>query len=115
MSEKASEKGHESDNKSSKSKGSEKKVLTEQKLEGVVAELLGKDEEQMTLHKRLNGCTNVQGTDSLGLHVKKVFGVLVDSYPKEALEKLEEVSYLIKQKEDLSKFLRIDDSRDYKA
>ena len=49
------------------------------------------------------------------MHVKKMFGILVDSYPKEALEKVEEVSYLIKSKHDISKFLCVDDCRDYKA
>ena len=84
-------------------------------LEGVVADLLEKDAKQMELHKKLHLCQNVAGTDSLALHVKKVFGVLADSYPKEALQKLEEVSYLIKEEKDLSKFLCVDDTRDYKA
>lgn len=49
------------------------------------------------------------------MHIKKVFAVLIDSYPREALEKLEEVSYLIKKGDDMSKFLFLQDNRDYKA
>ena len=41
--------------------------------------------------------------------------MLIDSYPKEALAKLEEVSYLLREGKDLSKFLLLEDSRDYRA
>ncbi len=44
-----------------------------------------------------------------------MFAVLVESYPHNAVEKIEEVSYLIRKGHDLSKFLAIDLSRDYKA
>ena len=61
-----SQKGDESDKKSNRSnrsksskKSEPKKVDIEQKLEGVVKEILEKDEEQMKLHKRLNSSTNV--------------------------------------------------------
>ena len=41
--------------------------------------------------------------------------MLIDSYPTEALDKLEEVSYLLKKEEELPKWLNLTDSRDYKA
>ena len=92
-----------------------KPKLGEWKVEGIVKEYLMKDKKQLDLHQKLYQCQNVEGTESLALHIKKVFGVLIDSYPNEALDKLEEVSYLIKKGEDLNKFLALEDTRDYKA
>jgi hypothetical protein len=92
-----------------------KPKLADQKIEGVVKEYLEKDKKQLDLHQKLYHCQNVEGTECLALHIKKVFGVLIDSYPKEALDKLEEVSYLIKKGEDLNRFLALEDTRDYKA
>ena len=87
----------------------------DEKLKGVVKDLLEKDPKQLELHKKLNLCQDIKATNSLALHIKKVFGVLIDSYPSCALEKLEEVSYLIKNGEDLSKFLVLEECKDYRA
>jgi len=44
-----------------------------------------------------------------------VFNELILHYPSDSINKLEEVSYLIKRKEDLSKWLRTEDNRNYSA
>lgn len=41
--------------------------------------------------------------------------MLIESYPNKALEKLEEVSYLIRKGHDLSKFLKVGVNCDYKT
>lgn len=48
-------------------------------------------------------------------HVKKTFQLLVRHYPNHALEKFEEVSYLVKHSNeiDLEKFLRLSDTHNY--
>lgn len=46
-------------------------------------------------------------------HLNKVFKSLILHYPDQALEKFEEVSYLIKQDENLSKYLNVEDIRNY--
>lgn len=48
-------------------------------------------------------------------HLEKVFKELILHYPDKALEKFEEVSYLIKQGKDLTEYLKVEDWRDYKA
>ena len=53
----------------------------DQKLKGIVKELLEKDESQMQLHKKLGLCQDIKATNSLAQHIKKVFSVLIDSYP----------------------------------
>lgn len=40
-------------------------------------------------------------------HMQKVFEVLIESYPHCALQKLEEVSFLVRKGHDLKKFLLI--------
>ena len=49
----------------------------------------------------------------LAEHVQNVMDVLIDSYPDEAIKRFEEVSYLLKKGEDLSKFLKVKDERNY--
>lgn len=48
-------------------------------------------------------------------HVKKTFQILVRHYPTQALEKFEEVSYLVKNAStiDLEKFLRMSDTHNH--
>lgn len=51
---------------------------------------------------------------SLYAHLKEVFEHLILHDPSLALERFEEISYLIKQGEDPSKFLNTEDIRNYK-
>lgn len=53
--------------------------------------------------------------NSLMQHVKKTFQILVRHYPTQALQKFEEVSYLVKHSNeiDLEKFLRMSDTHNY--
>ena len=46
-------------------------------------------------------------------HMQLVFNELIQHYPTDSVNKLEEVSYLIKKKEDLSNWLRTEDNRNY--
>ena len=47
-------------------------------------------------------------------HVQSVFQELIVHYPKDSLDKFEEVSYLLKQdKNELEKFLKTIDNRNY--
>jgi hypothetical protein len=50
----------------------------------------------------------------LAEHLQKLFNFLVLHYPGQALEKFEEASYLLRTGGDISKFLKVDDNRDYK-
>lgn len=65
------------------------------------------------MHRILGSSTDIDNTHSVADHIQKVFDVLIDSYPDCALEKLEEVSYLIRNGHDLSKFLTVCLNRDY--
>lgn len=49
-------------------------------------------------------------------HLQEVFKVLILHYPDNALEKLEEVSFLLKHQDkfDMEKFLKMSDMRNYK-
>jgi hypothetical protein len=40
-------------------------------------------------------------------HMENVFGELINHFPTNSLEKFEEVSYLTKQKSDLSNYLKV--------
>ena len=48
-------------------------------------------------------------------HMHDVFEQLILHYPQNSIDKLEEVSYLLKRREDLSKYLRVADNRNYMA
>ena len=52
---------------------------------------------------------------SLLQHIKRVFKMLVQHYPNNSLEKVEEVSYLLKHADShhIDEFLRIEDKRNY--
>jgi hypothetical protein len=43
--------------------------------------------------------TIIRSDNSLGNHLQRVFSFLVDHYPNNALEKLEEASWLLKKKD----------------
>ena len=74
-----------------------------------------KEVHMANLHKVLQKSVKKSGKDDLADHLKKVFGFLVLNYPGQALEKFEEVSYLIKEGKDVSKYLRVEDARNYSA
>ena len=60
---------------------------------------------------------NIQhGGNDLYTHLQAVFKLLILHYPDNALEKLEEVSFLLKNanKYDIEKFLKMSDIRSYK-
>ena len=56
-----------------------------------------------------------KGND-LFTHLQEVFKILILHYPENALEKLEEVSFLLKHSDtfDITKFLKLQDIRNYK-
>lgn len=49
------------------------------------------------------------------MHIKKVFKILVNHYPNNALEKVEEVSYLLKNadKHHIDQFLKVENTLNY--
>lgn len=51
--------------------------------------------------------------DNLLDHMGDVFGKIINHFPKNAVEKFEEVSYLTKQKADLSTYLKVEENRNY--
>lgn len=63
----------------------------------------------------LRNIKNQKGLD-LYTHLQKVFKTLILHYPDNALEKLEEVSFLLKnaEKYQIEQFLKISDVRNYK-
>jgi len=63
----------------------------------------------------LSGMKSRDRKTSMLDHMQKVFNELILHYPSDSINKLEEVSYLIKRKEDLSKWLRTEDNRNYSA
>ena len=52
--------------------------------------------------------------ESLYAHLQKVFEKLILHNPDRALERFEEISYMVKQGMDLNEFLKCEDIRDYK-
>lgn len=62
----------------------------------------------------LKNVKNQKGED-LYTHLQEVFKVLILHYPDNALEKLEEVSFLLKHQDkfDMQKFLKMSDIRNY--
>lgn len=51
--------------------------------------------------------------DSIQSHLSNIFQVMILHYPTNALEKLEEVSYLIRHGMELNDFLKIEEIRTY--
>lgn len=67
------------------------------------------------LKTKLKDVKNAKGED-LYTHLQAVFKILILHYPDNAIEKLEEVSFLLKNanKYDIEKFLKMSDIRSYK-
>lgn len=65
------------------------------------------------LRKVLKACANKEGEGNLEDHIQKVFNFLIQHYPSQALEKLEEASYLLKTDQDITKFMKISCNHDY--
>ena len=77
---------------------------------------------QKELNEKFDGLKTImknikssQGKD-LYTHLQEVFKNLILHYPDQSLEKLEEVSYLLKNADthQIEKFLKISDMRNYK-
>ena len=47
----------------------------------LIEELLEKDKDQKNLHSKLKLIKDVDNKSNLASHVKKVFSILIDSYP----------------------------------
>lgn len=73
-----------------------------------------KDVHFGNLHQVLSNARCSKTGQDLISHLEKVFKELILHYPDRALEKFEEVSFLIKHGKDLSEFLKTEDWRDYK-
>lgn len=73
-----------------------------------------KFQELKTILKNIKSQKN--GRD-LYSHLQSVIGQLIQHYPNQAFDKLEEVSYLLKhdQTYELDSFLKVDDFRDYRS
>ena len=72
-----------------------------------------KDIDFSRLKVELENIRSASG-ESLYSHLQKVFEHMILHNPDRALERFEEISYMIKQGMDPSEFLRCDDNRDYK-
>jgi len=55
------------------------------------------------------------GGDTLYNHLQKVFEHMILHNPAMALERFEEISYMIKKGMDPNEFLKVEDSRNYQA
>ena len=66
-----------------------------------------------SLRKVLKAAVNKNGGGNLEDHIQKVFNFLIQHYPHQALEKLEEASYLLKTDKDISCFMKVADERNY--
>lgn len=73
------------------------------------------NEKFQGLQAVLKDIKNTKGID-LYTHIQEVFKQLILHYPDQALEKLEEVSYLLKHKDTIKMedFLKVSDMRNYK-
>ena len=73
------------------------------------------NEKFETLQGTLRAIKSTKGDDLL-THLQNVFKVLILHYPDQALEKLEEVSYLLKHADThkIESFLKVSDTRTYK-
>jgi DNA relaxase NicK len=92
-------------------------MSTQKKEERKVTVMNPKDVHMANLHKVLENakCSDSDYDHDLAAHLKKVFGFLILNYPGQALQKFEEVSLLLKEGKDISKYLRIADDRNYTA
>lgn len=60
------------------------------------------DKHSFKLHNALRDIKAKDGKTHLGKHLNEVFKKLIVHYPDQALDKFEEVSYLMKHGKDLS-------------
>jgi len=72
-----------------------------------------KDIDFSYLRRELDNIRSPSG-ESLYAHIKRVFEHLILHNPDRALERFEEISYMIKKKMDVGEFLKMEDVRDYK-
>ena len=72
-----------------------------------------KDIDFNYLRRELDNIRSPSG-ESLYEHIKRVFEHLILHNPDRALERFEEISYMIKKKMDVGEFLKMEDVRDYK-
>lgn len=72
-----------------------------------------KDIDFNYLQRELDNIRSSSG-ESLYDHIKSVFEHLILHSPEKALDRFEEISYMIKHKLDINEFLRVEDCRDYK-
>ena len=84
------------------------------KLSETLQQLMAGDRRQVGLHRMLGSTADKDNEHTVAEHLQKVFNVLIENYPNNGLEKLEEVSYLIRNGKDLSEFLMVDHTRTYK-
>lgn len=85
------------------------------KISKIMQDLMKGDKTQEHLHRVLGSAADLDNENTVAEHMQKVFTVLIESYPDCALQKLEEVSYLIRNGHDLTKFLTVGGlNRDYK-
>ena len=86
------------------------------KISKIMQDLMNGDKQQEKLHRTLGSASDIDNEHTVADHMQKVFAVLIDSYPDQALKKLEEVSYLIRKGHDLNRFLTVGGlNRDYRS
>ena len=86
------------------------------KISKIMQDLMNGDKQQEKLHRTLGSASDVDNEHTVADHMQKVFAVLIDSYPDQALKKLEEVSFLIRKGHDLNRFLTVGGlNRDYRS
>ena len=78
-----------------------------------LAKLMAGDVRQVQLHRVLGSAADIDNERTVAEHIQKVFNVLIENCPHQALEKFEEVSFLIRNGQDLSQFLKVDHTRSY--
>jgi len=72
-----------------------------------------KDIDFNRLKDELDNIRSASG-ESLYSHLQKVFEHMILHNPEKALERFEEISYMIKQGMDPNEFIQCEDNRDYK-
>jgi len=81
------------------------------KISDTLAKLMAGDKRQVALHRVLGCAADIDNEHTVASHIQKVFDTLIENYPDNALDKFEEVSYLIRKKADISQFLKVDHTR----
>lgn len=83
------------------------------KISDKLAKLMAGDVRQVQLHRVLGSAADIDNERTVAEHIQKVFDVLIENCRNQALEKFEEVSFLIRNGKDLSQFLKVDHTRSY--